>query len=221
LVVDFHQVQTTIYGTTEVKMLGGARQIANQKTTPYASGADFCRIFEKDMDSLYLLSFLLTGDRSMAERCFVRGLDDSRKGNRVFKEWAQSWARRTIIQNAIRMIRPRPTDRAWSSSTSDRRAGHAMTEPAEVAWIVELTAFDRFAFVMSVLERYSDQECSLLLDCTRGEVIAARARALKQSARSVELDGKPVSIDSDEQVLPDNPGSVLQPQAAAQLAASA
>jgi len=198
-----------------------ARQIANQKTTPYARAADFCWIFVEDMDSLYLLSFLLTGDRAMGEKCFVRGLDDSRKGNRVFKEWAQSWARRTIIQNAIQMIRPRPTDNGRSSSMPDRSAGHAMTEPTEIAEIVELPAFERFAFVMSVLERYSDQECSLLLDCTRGDVMAGRTRAMQQIAGSAELHRKLLSIDPDEQALPHNPGSVFQPRAASELAASA
>jgi DNA-directed RNA polymerase specialized sigma24 family protein len=200
--------------------MNGAKQIANQETTPYARAADFCRIFVNDMDSLYQLSFLLTGDHSMAEKCFVRGLDDSRKGNRVFKEWAQSWARRTIIQNAIQMTRPRPTDNRTPSSTSDRSAG-AVTEAAEIAKIVELPAFERFAFVMSVLERYSDQECSLLLNCTRSEVTAARTRAMQQIAGPAELHRKLVSIDRDEQALQHNPGSVFQPRAASELAASA
>ena len=198
-----------------------ARQIANQEATPYARGSDFCRIFEEDMNRLYLLSFLLTGDHSMAEKCFVRGLDDSREGNPVFREWARSWARRAIIQSAIQIIRPRPTVSGRSSSTSDRSAGHAMTEPAKIAKIVELPAFERFAFVMSVLERYSDQECSLLLNCTRGEVIAARTRVLQKIARSAEHQRKLVSIDFDKQALPDNPGSVLRPQATSELAASA
>jgi len=52
------------------------------------------------MDSLCLLSFLLTGEPSLAEKCFVRGLEDSRKGNPVFNEWAVSWARRTIISES-------------------------------------------------------------------------------------------------------------------------
>jgi DNA-directed RNA polymerase specialized sigma24 family protein len=220
LLVDFDQVQTTVYWRVEVKKLS-ARQIASQETTPYARAADFCRIFVKDMDSLYQLSFLLTGDRAMAEKCFVRGLDDSRKGNRVFKEWAQSWARRTIIQNAIQMIRPRPTENGRSSSMSDRSAGRAMTEPAEIANIVELPAFERFAFVMSVLERYSDQECSLLLKCTRTEVTAARTRVLKDISGSAELHRKPATIDPHEQALPHNTGSVFQLRAAAELAASA
>ena len=95
----------------------GARQIAKQKSTPYARAADFCRIFREDMNSLYLLSFLLTADQ-LAEKCFVRGLEDSAKGNPVFKEWAQSWARRTMIQNAIQMIRPRPERTAVRQASS-------------------------------------------------------------------------------------------------------
>ncbi|MGC2108215.1 MAG: hypothetical protein WA655_01780 [Candidatus Korobacteraceae bacterium] len=171
------------------------------------------------MNRLYLLSFLLTADRSLAEECFVRGLEDAVKGNRVFKEWAPSWARRTVIQNAIQMIEPRPGD---SSASSSRRDGSlAATQPTEIAAIVELPAFERFAFVMSVLERYSDQECSLLLDRTRGEVIAARTRALQQLARSAELRGQRANISPDEQTLQQSAGSALQLQAVSRLAASA
>lgn len=183
-------------------MLG---KVTNQEPTPYATSADFCRIFQNDMQPLYLLSFLLTADHSMAEKCFVRGLDDSGKSNPIFKEWAQSWARRTIIQNAIQMIRPRPADSTKPSSRSGHSAGHAMTEPTQITKIVELPTFERFAFVMSVLERYSDQQCSLLLDSTRAEVSAARTRALQQIGRSAQLSRRLVSIGSEEQSLRDDP----------------
>jgi hypothetical protein len=33
---------------------------------------------------------------------------------------------------------------------------------------------------MSALERYSDQDCSVLLDCTRRDLLAAQTRALQQ-----------------------------------------
>ena len=36
-------------------------------TQPYASAADFCRIFEREMNGLYLLSYLLTADGALAE----------------------------------------------------------------------------------------------------------------------------------------------------------
>src|SRR5258708_7017926 len=83
---------------------------------PYASSDDFCRIFSEEMDGLYQLSFLLTGDREKAEQCFVSGLEDSVKGRPVFREWARSWARRAIIQCAVRVINPRLIEEGDSSS---------------------------------------------------------------------------------------------------------
>jgi DNA-directed RNA polymerase specialized sigma24 family protein len=165
---------------------------------PYATGADFCRIFVRDMNRLYLLSFLLTGHQAMAEKCFVRGLDDSSKGNPVFKKWAESWAQRTIIRNAIQIVRPRPADGGTPSSAYERSDGDAVPEPAEILAVVELPSFERFVFVMSVLERYSDQECSLLLGCTRGEVTRARTRALQQIGSSAQVRRKVASLGSDQ-----------------------
>src|ERR1700746_791986 len=87
----------------------------------YASTADFERIFTEDMSALYLLSLLLTGERDKAEECFVAGIGESTRGNRVFKEWARSWTRRTIIQSAIRLIAPRHrTGRATQNPVSPR-----------------------------------------------------------------------------------------------------
>src|SRR5260370_6941386 len=74
---------------------------------PYATAADFKQIFCEDVNSLYLLSLLSTGDPEKAEECFVEGIGESTKENRVFKEWARSSARRTIIQSAIRLTGPR------------------------------------------------------------------------------------------------------------------
>jgi DNA-directed RNA polymerase specialized sigma24 family protein len=198
---------------TKFRTKFGAKKVANHESRPYATRTDFCRIFAKDMNRLYLLSFLLTGDRSTAEKCFVCGLEDSKNGNRVFKEWAESWARRTIIRNAIRMIEPRPADSSTSSSAVDGSPRHSVepsaAEPAEIAAVAELPTFERFVFVMSVLERYSDQECSLLLDCTRADVTSARIRALQQIGKSAELYGRLAAINSHQQVLRENSRSTL------------
>lgn len=159
----------------------GLSKMPDHKSERYATSADFCRIFERDMNRLYLLSLLLTGDQVTAEKCFVQGLDSSKGGNPVFKEWAESWARRTIIQNAIQMIQPHPTDIVPRSTTD-----HDFRERPAVAAILALPAFDRFAYVLSVLEGYPLHECALLLDCSRGEVITARMRALQGVVKSVE-----------------------------------
>ena len=187
----------------------GIQQIASQKPTPYATAADFCRIFREDMNRLYLLAFLLTGEQLLAEKCFVRGLEDVGKSNPVFTEWAHSWARRTVIQKAIEIIQPRPVQGVRSRA---RDAGPAGIQPAEIAGVIELPAFERFAFVMSVLERISDQECSLLLDCSRGEVSAARSRALQQMGRAASLHREPAPIGSGAQGLRDDPGAAPQLQ---------
>lgn len=164
----------------------GATRITRQESTPYAIPSDFCRIFQQDMNRLYLLSYLLTGDHDQAERCFVRGLEDSGKGSPVFKEWARSWARRIIIRNAIQMVRPRSTERT-SVLASGRSLFRASEEQAEIAEILELPTFERFVFVTSVLEGYSDRECSLLLDCSRAEVQTARVYALEKIGKSAHL----------------------------------
>jgi DNA-directed RNA polymerase specialized sigma24 family protein len=198
----------------------GTRKVRNQEAALYATRSNFCRIFENDMNRLYLLSFLLTGDHTTAEQCFVGGLHIAQEGNQVFREWAESWARRAIMLNAIRMIRPRKAA-AGTNSTSDAGAGNSLTEQAEIAGIVDLPAFERFAFVMSVLERYSDQECSLLLGCARGDVAEARARALERIGKSADLRRKLASIDSNPKARQDNSELAPQLTAIANLAASA
>jgi DNA-directed RNA polymerase specialized sigma24 family protein len=187
------------------------RKAKNHEPSPYATRSEFCQIFEQHMNGLYLLSFLLTGDRVMAEQCFVGGLHIAQEGNLVFKEWAKSWARRAIIQNAIRMIRPRQT--ADTAHLPVPQVWDALSEQAEIARVVELPAFERFAFVMSVLEHYSDQECSLLLGCMRGDVAAARTRALDRLGRSADLPRKLVSIASHRMTRRDD--FAARPQVAA------
>jgi hypothetical protein len=157
----------------------GTKQVAERESTPYATGANFCRIFEADMNGLYWLSFLLTADREKAEQCFVSGLEESVDASPVFKEWARSWARRAIIQNAVRLLNPRPSGGNGGASSS-------FTGHERLAAVLELRPFERFAYVMSVLERYSDQDCAVLLSCSRRDVVAARTRAFEQIA-SVKL----------------------------------
>lgn len=160
-----------------------AKEITNDQATLYATGDDFCRIFHEDMQNLYLLSLLLTTNPEKAEQVFVSGLDDSATGSQVFKEWARSWARRSIIKNAIRLIAPEPVH---GNQVSNPAAVQGIRDQMGAEWraqfaaVLDLQPFERFAFVMSVLEGYSDRECTLLLGCTRESLIAARSRALQQ-----------------------------------------
>jgi hypothetical protein len=145
----------------------------------YASSGDFHRIFKEENEPLYRLSFLLTADREKAQQCLVSGLQDSVKGNPVFKEWAGSWARRAIIQSAVRAINPRPVEE-HATSSFDSGGTTLAVEKVETAAVLQLEPFERFVYVMSVLERYSDLDCSVILGCARRDVIAARIRGLQQ-----------------------------------------
>lgn len=150
--------------------------------TVYAVASDFCRIFSDDMSGLYQLSLCLTADPAKAEQCFVSGLEDSRQSNRVFKEWARSWARRTIIQNAIRLMRP--ARKHAEPADTHATAGEVKTTGNNVPLLalLGLPTFERFVFVMSVLERFSDQDCKTLLGCSRQDIVRARIQAMKQMA---------------------------------------
>ena len=154
--------------------------------TRYASCEDFRRIFEEDLHGLYQLSFLLTGDHQKAERCFVGGLEDCVKESRVFREWARTWAKRVIVKNAIRDLHPQS-----SHSNSSARvpiifcpklqpSGPSGDFDADA--VSRLADFERFVFVLCVLERYREHESALLLGCSDSEVREARTQAMEQFA---------------------------------------
>jgi hypothetical protein len=159
------------------------KQIERGAGTPYASSADFCWLFAEKMNSFYCLAFLLTADHRKAEKCFVAGLDDCVQSDRIFQSWARRWAKRTIIENAIHALNPRSgigaADAANHSSTL-----HAETD-SEFSRVLALGDFERFVFVMSVLERHSDYECSILLDTSVQEIRDARSRAFQEISVSV------------------------------------
>ena len=181
-----------------------AKQIT--RPMPYASSDDFRRVFDDDMNSLYLLSVLLTADREKAEQCFVSGLADAVEGNPVFKEWARSWARRVIIVNAVRAINPRPMEEN-ARSISAAVSSNGKTPPAEqveIAAVLALEPFERFVYVVTVLERYSDQDCSLLLGCARRDVVAARTRGFQQIGSAMASHSSQLTPAGSEQLVSDD-----------------
>ena len=147
----------------------------------YATQDEFCRIFAEEENGLYLLALLLTADASKAEQCFVAGLGDSIQGNRVFKEWVRSWSRRMIVRNAIQMISPTPGQVNGAPHVSDSGAV-TLDLGSELTAVLQLAPLERFVFVMSVLEGYSIQDCSILLNCTRQYIEIAQAGSLQHVA---------------------------------------
>jgi len=140
------------------------------------------RILTEEMHSLYLFSFLLAADNDIAEQCYVCGLGECVEGIGVFMDWARSWARRTILKHAIRMMpAPEHTD---NLSFINLKGAATSGKNNLFAAIVALSAFERFVFVMSVLEKHSDEDCSMLLGCSRRDVMIGRELALKRLANT-------------------------------------
>jgi hypothetical protein len=156
------------------------RRKSKQRAREYATCRDFQQIFSEDMAGLHRLAFLLTADQAKAEQCFVAGLDESINGNPVFRQWARAWSKRAIIQNAIKTIAPAPPLRMEREEmavfTSSNESGPENTAADVVQW----APFERFVFVMAVLEGYSLRECAAFLACSVQDVIAAKSLALQR-----------------------------------------
>jgi DNA-directed RNA polymerase specialized sigma24 family protein len=145
----------------------------------YAKHADFCEVFRNDTKPLYLLAFLLTSNHKQSEQCFVSTVEETFKAQAVFKEWARSWVRRRLIENAIEIVSPASARDGqkrdlWSAGQREPQRGY------EIDTVTKLTAFERFVFVMSILEHYSNWDCALLLGCSTNKVAQARMRALRR-----------------------------------------
>ena len=128
-------------------------QVREEQANRYASREDFQTIFSEHLNDLYQLSFLLTRDPAKAERCFVSGIEDCVTGNRVFREWARSWAKRTIVQNAIRELKPRPShSNSPLSGAIFPEIGQLWSGPGghfHIDAVLGLEDFERFVFVLS------------------------------------------------------------------------
>lgn len=163
------------------------RRRTRQPAAEYANQADFQQIFSEDMAGLHLLAYLLTADHATAEKVFVAGLEDSIHGNPVFRQWARSWSQRAIIKRAIKAIGPSPNGPRSEIQIVRPQTGNAELD-ALIEGVARLGTFQRFVFVLSILEGYSISECASLLACTASDVIAAKSEALKARAANLPVE---------------------------------
>jgi DNA-directed RNA polymerase specialized sigma24 family protein len=153
----------------------------NERATPYLTVTDFFSIFNEEMHSLYLLAFLLTADHDKAEECLVSAMGECVEGVGVFTDWARSWTRGVVLKRAIQLIMPAP-EHADSVSLISLKRSDTPAENNPFSAILLLDAFERFVFVMSILEGQSDEQCAVLLGCSRRDVMIARVLALKRQS---------------------------------------
>jgi|SRR5271154_3105181 hypothetical protein len=154
-------------------------QFVEERATPYRTVADFLRAFNEEMHSLYLLSFLLTADHDKAEQCLISAMGECVDGIGFLMDGACPWTRAAVLKQAIQMIKPAPEHQGHVPFLTLKRSA---TPPGSnpFAVVLLLDDFERFVFVMSTLEEQSDEECAILLECSRRDVMMARLLALKQ-----------------------------------------
>ena len=167
--------------------LGNAHKGTTERECRYAC-EDFRNLLNENAQSLYLLSFLLCANHKLAEMCFVEGLDDCVGRDCAFQQWAHSWGRRLIVRNALRIVAPKPGSRGpapgASQSPDDLRFQRPWFPVDPFAGVLALRDFDRFVYVLSVLEGCADQDCAVLLGISHGELRNTRACALRHVAYS-------------------------------------
>jgi hypothetical protein len=164
-------------------------RVVDESATPDPTVTDFFRTFDEEMHSLYLLSFLLTADHDKAEQCLVSAMGECVDGVGAFMDWARSSTRRAVVKCAIQMIMPAPEHADYLSLISHERAA-AAAENDPFSSILLLDAFERFVFVMACLEGQSDEECAILLGCSRHDVMMARVLAIKRQLSADALAGE-------------------------------
>jgi hypothetical protein len=67
-------------------VFGSKKPMTAHPSVDHAKHDDFCSVLERDMKSLYLLAFLLTGNHKESEQCFVSTVENSFRERVVFKE---------------------------------------------------------------------------------------------------------------------------------------
>lgn len=141
-----------------------------------------CQFLISRMDAYYSLGLLLTASEEDAESCFVLALDTWSKACKsqypMVQEVAHRSMKRALVDSAIQICDPVFGSVPDDSAPDNRREHSAGNQSPWVACILQLDTFERFVFVLSVLESYSDKECASLLNCRPEEVAESRVQAL-------------------------------------------
>ena len=127
-----------------------------------------------EITELYLLAFILTADKETAEQCVLDSVDGYLDSGAVsLVDWVKSDGRHAAITSAVKRLKPRvKASYSWTVPDGTRAVSAPSHQPFAV--ITALGTFERFVYVLSVLEGYDEEECADVLQCHRAEVVAAR-----------------------------------------------
>ena len=166
----------------------------------YASKDEFVSVLECERPGLQRLALSLTANSEAAKRCLICAFRECLASSSVSKEWVHSWTRRMVIRNAISLVMG-PGGKPSVNTNNDADNGLIEFSPddsldvcAVSESILDLPEFDRFVFVICVLERYSMHDCALLLGRPPRDVNEARQRVGNQVGQIDELSKSPQRV---------------------------
>jgi DNA-directed RNA polymerase specialized sigma24 family protein len=142
---------------------------------------------------LQRLALLLTANSQAANRCLISAVRECIATSSVSKEWVLSWTRRVVIRIAINLVMG-SGGQSFVNTNDDADDGLVAFFPddsldaiAGSESILDLPEFERFVFVICVLERYSIHDCALLLGKSPRDIVEARQRVGNQLGHIDEL----------------------------------
>ncbi len=171
-----------------------SNRVQSVQKDAYATMGDFQGLFAREMTDLFRLSLHLTADVEKAERCLILAVSECFANTTVSKGWAAIWARRTVVRAAIRLVLgaefAMPIDICGDAGPDFhlQPSEYRVEALRDSLAILELPDFDRLAFVICVLERYSVLDCALLLKRSPKDVNEARVRAINRVVSADERD---------------------------------
>jgi hypothetical protein len=126
------------------------------------------------MAELYLLAFMLTANKETAEQCMLDAMDEYLNSSAPsLIDWMRNKGRQAVIERAVQRVNPRvKASYGWTIPTGTRSPSAPGHQPFAV--ITALGTFERFVYVLTVLEGYDEEECAGVLECRRADVVAAR-----------------------------------------------
>jgi DNA-directed RNA polymerase specialized sigma24 family protein len=150
---------------------------------------------------LYWLAFLLTGHCGISIDATVEALDLRAAGNPFFSAWMHGWSRKVVVAKALGAIRE---ELAASASRVDMKRCLRHRSPRQ-EWalspettkiqleraLLAIDVFPRCAVLLSVFEKLSMDDTSILLNSDRDRVSAARSCGLQELAGNLaEMQGQ-------------------------------
>jgi hypothetical protein len=187
------------HGETNVNRIRWGRRVAGEGDE-YVSKEEFVGVFESEQVGLQRLALLLTANSDAAAQCLSLALQQCLATSFVFKGWALSWMRRVVISSAISLVMGsgqllfvKANGEAEKTLTTYPE-GELLVPVANVQRILGFSQFDRFVFVICVLERYSVHDCAALLGRSLRDINDSLQRTNRQLEDLDDFGNRPLQV---------------------------